>query len=337
MPNHKIAFITSEDRDTTLVEKGLAGLDYEMNVTVCGSDGETIKAVKSADLIVNFSVPMPKAVMDEIDSAVAIVSIGHGFNHIDHNAATENRIMLVNSAGYVTEEVSNHIIMLLLACSRKLRVLDGMVRAGRWGSEARDLASAIPNIDGAILGIVGLGNIGRATARKAGAFGLKVIAYDPYCRPWDAREFRVELVPSLEALAARSDYVSVLVPLNDETRKLVGKRFFETMKPTAYLINTSRGPVVDEAALIDALAAGQIAGAGIDVFEQEPTPHDNPLLGMDNVIVTPHTAGMSDVARAAGMLRVGDDAARILRGVWPMSLVNPQVQPQVPMRHPGFA
>ncbi len=337
MPKHKIAFITSEDRDTALVEQGLVGLDYELVVAVCRNDGEVIEAAKGADVIINFSVPMPKAVMDEIDTARAIVSVGHGFNHIDHNAATDNRLMLVNCAGYVTEEVSNHIIMLLLACSRKLRALDSMVRAGKWSSATRDLAKSIPDIDGQILGIVGLGNIGRATARKAAVFGLKVMAYDPYCRPWDAREYKVEMVPSLDILAARSDYVSLLVPLNDETRKLIGKGFFEAMKPTAYLINTARGPIVDEAALIEALETGQIAGAGIDVFEQEPTPPDNPLLSMDNVIVTPHTAGVSEVARAAGMVRVGEETARILGGVWPMSLVNPHAQPKVPMRHPGFA
>ena len=144
-------------------------------------------------------------------------------------------------------------------------------------------------------------------------FGLEVIAYDPYVQPWIAKEYRVELVPSLEELARRSDFVSMHTPLNDETRKLVSTAFFKAMKPTAYFINTCRGPTVDEAALIKALEDGEIAGAGIDVFEVEPTPGDNPLLRFDNVTVTPHSAGTSDNSRVAVQMQVGQETARLLK------------------------
>jgi D-3-phosphoglycerate dehydrogenase len=142
-------------------------------------------------------------------------------------------------------------------------------------------------------------------------------------------------VGSLQELAERSDFVSILVPLNDETRKLIDADFFSAMKPTAYFINTCRGPVVDEAALIAALEADEIAGAGLDVFEVEPTPTDNPLLKMDNVIVTPHSAGTSDSSVPGGLAQLGDETARLLSGTWPLSLVNPAVREKLPARPPA--
>jgi D-3-phosphoglycerate dehydrogenase / 2-oxoglutarate reductase len=142
----------------------------------------------------------------------------------------------------------------------------------------------------------------------------------------------VELVPTLEALARRADFVSMHTPLNNDTRKLVGEAFFQAMKPTAYFINTCRGPTVDEAALIKALESGKIAGAGIDVFEVEPTPANNPLLHMDNVIVTPHSAGSSDRSRLAAQVQIGQETARLLKGTWPMSVVNLEVRATLPAR-----
>jgi phosphoglycerate dehydrogenase-like enzyme len=140
------------------------------------------------------------------------------------------------------------------------------------------------------------------------------------------------MVDSLQELAERSDYVAMLIPLNDETRKLVGAPFFKAMKPDAYFINCCRGPVVDEAALIAALEAGEILGAGIDVFEVEPTPADNPLLKMDNVIVSPHSAGLSNNSVPDGLAQVGEETARLLSGTWPMSVVNPAVRAKLPTR-----
>jgi D-3-phosphoglycerate dehydrogenase len=187
----------------------------------------------------------------------------------------------------------------------------------------------IPPINGEVLGLAGLGNIGRAVARKAQVFGLRVIVYDPYLPSWDAREYRVELVGSLDELASRADYVSVHTPLNAETRHIIGESFLRAMKPSAYLINTSRGGTVDEEALVRALQEGRIAGAGLDVFEQEPVSADNPLLKLANTTLTPHTGGRSTRAGEEGDRRVGEEAARILRGTWPMSLVNPEVRSRV--------
>ena len=333
MAKHRVAYITrGEGADTTLFEQGLSGLDYELDVHVCNSDGETIEAVKGADVVVNQGVPMPKEVIREFEGQQAIVSFGHGFNHIDHNAATAQNIMVVNTAGFCTEEVSNHAITLLLSCAKKITILNDLVKQGKWGADTRAQLMPMPNIDGQTLGLVAFGNIARATSRKAKVFGLEVIAYDPYVPSWIAKEYKVELVSSLEELAQRSDYISDHVPLNDETRGLLGESFFKAMKPTAYFINTCRGPTVDERALIKALLDGEIAGAGIDVFEQEPTPADNPLLKMDNVIVTPHSAGQSGNSRVAAPTQLGQETARILSGRWPMSLVNPEVRAELTVR-----
>ena len=325
MSKQTISFISPSEPSTDVIEQQLAGLDYDLNVHVCGSSGEAIEAMKGADVVINTGVRLPREVIQEIDTARAIVSMGHGFDHIDHEAAAEHGVMVVNTAGFVTEQVANHTIMMLLACAKKLTVLHDHIRAGKWGVDPIPAADSYPTIDGQVFGIVGLGNISRATARRASAFNMDVISYDPFVAPWHAREYRVELVDSLEELASRSDFVSVLVPLNDATRKLIGESFFKAMKPAAYFINTCRGPVVDEAALIRALQDGEIAGAGLDVFEQEPTPADNPLLKMDNVIVTPHSAGTSAVSVTDAHVQIGQEVARVLRGAWPMSLVNPEV------------
>ena len=237
-------------------------------------------------------------------------------------AATEKGIMVVNCAGLLSEEVSNHTIMLLLACAKQLTILDQLTRQGIWSQK---LSFSFPPIYGQTLGIIALGNIGRATARKAKIFGLNIIAYDPYLPPWIAKDYGVELVPTLQSLASRSDFVSLNTPLNRETKNLIGSSFFKSMKNSAYFINTARGDTVNEQDLIQALKNAEIAGAGLDVFENEPTPTSNPLLKMENVIVTPHTAGGSVNSIPHALERVGEETSRILSGKLPMSLVNPEV------------
>ena len=261
MATQKISFVSRSEPDVTPVEEQLVGIDYEMEVSVCKSDGETIEAVKGADLVINQGVPMPRAVIEELDRAWAIVSFGHGFDRIDDDAATEKSVMVVNTAGFCSEEVSNHAIMLLLACAKKLTILNDVVKRGGWSGDTRNEIGTMGPIDGQTLGLIGLGNIARATARKAKVFGLEVIAYDPFVEPWIAREYRIELVSGMEELARRSDYVSVHVPLNPQTRGLVGESFFRAMKPTAFIINTCRGGTIDEQALVAALRNWRACGS----------------------------------------------------------------------------
>ncbi len=180
---------------------------------------------------------------------------------------------------------------------------------------------------GQTLGIVGCGNIGRTLARKAAVFGLEVIGYDPYLDPTIAASAGIRLV-SLDELMANSDYVSVHTNLTPETRHLIGQKELDMMKPSAFILNTSRGPVVDEAALIEALQEGKIAGAGLDVFEKEPPDPDSPLLKMDNVVVMPHSASYSDAAFSRLRRSVAQEAVRVLSGRWPNHVVNTRVTPK---------
>ena len=323
----KISVISGRgEANTELIEEQLQGLDYELEKFECRSDGEAIEAMAGADIVINAGVELSREVIEETEGVQAILVGSHGFNHIDHEAATDQGIMVVNSAGFCTEEVSNHAITLLLACAKKITQLNDLVKAGKWGAETRAAVMPMAQIYDQTIGLVAFGNIARATARKAQAFGMDVIAYDPYCPPWIAREYRVRLVGSLEELARDSDFISVHTPLNNQTRGMLGADFFKAMKPTAYFVNTCRGPVVDESALIAALQNGEIAGAGLDVFEQEPTYPENPLLKMDNVIVTPHSAGSSNISRIRSGVQVGQETSRLLNGTFPMSVVNPEVR-----------
>jgi D-3-phosphoglycerate dehydrogenase len=258
-----------------------------------------------------------------------LVSFGHGFDHLDVDAATTHGVILANTASFGTEEVSNHALMLLLACARKLVLHDRLLRQGAW---TRKHLAPMGHVAGQVLGLIGIGHIGRALARKARALDLRVIAYDPYVSSWDAKEYGVEMAPSVDEVCRQADYVSLHVPLGPATRHLIGRRQLELMKPTAYLINCARGGVVDEAALVEVLRAGRIAGAGLDVFEQEPLPPDSPLFPLDNVTLTNHYASYSEAAWERAETQLGEEAVRIATGMWPMSLVNPGVRHMVPPR-----
>ncbi len=339
MARPKVAYISpgvhEKESDISFTLDQLAGVDHDFERHFVSSEGEIIESVKGADLVINEAVPLSRTVIETMGDVTAIVSLGHGFNHIDDEAATDMGVMLTNCAGYCSDEVANHAIMFLLACGKRLVQLDKLASEGLWEKSTYGSLFPMPAIYGQTLGLIGFGNIGRPTSRKAKAFGLDVLVYDPYLEPWVAEEYEVTRVNHMEVLAAASDYVSMHVPLNEETRGLAGDNLFKAMKPTAYFINTCRGPTHDEAALIHALNVGEIAGAALDVFEVEPTPSDNPLLSMDNVIATPHSAGASDHSDFAGRSRLGEEAARILKGMYPMSLVNPDVAHKIPSRKPA--
>jgi len=223
--------------------------------------------------------------------------------------------------------VSNHAIALLLACAKKLVLLNKYTKEGRWAEGKRTQAPMV-SIHEQTLGVIGCGNIGRITARKAQCFGLRVLGYDPYVDKSLAKEYGITLV-SLPRLLKEADFISVHTLLDEKTRHLIGEKEFKQMKPTAYFINTARGSVVDEPALIKALQEKWIAGAGLDVFEKEPIDSDNPLLKMDNVVVTPHSASYSDAASKRCRISVGQETARVLSGKWPKNVVNKTVKPKV--------
>jgi D-3-phosphoglycerate dehydrogenase len=294
-----------------------------------GDEEGMIAALRDADGLVIAASPVTRAVMSACEGLKAVMRTGVGYDVIDVSAATELGVIVVNVPDIWVREVANHALALLLAFNRKLVTLNRQVHAGVWSSGVPGGAGAL---HGETVGIVGLGNIGSAFARRVAAFETTVIACDPYVDDARFAALGVERV-SLDTLAERSDYVSVHTFLSAETRHLIGEAFFRRMKPTALLINTSRGPVVDEGALTRALQEKRLAGAALDVWEQEPVKPDNPLLAMDNVIATPHAAYFSSPAVAQVPRRCGEEVARVLTGQRPLNVVNPEVYaPGAPRR-----
>jgi D-3-phosphoglycerate dehydrogenase len=260
--------------------------------------------------------------MEALEGVKAVMRTGVGYDVIDVPAATELGVVVINVPDVWIREVANHALALLLAWNRKIVTLDREVHAGTWG--ARVPGPVTGSIHGETVGIVGLGNIGSAFARRIAALETTVIACDPYVDDARFKALGVERV-DLATLAARADYVSVHALLNAETRGLLNEAFFRRMKPTACLVNTSRGPIVDEGALVRALQEGKLAGAALDVFEEEPLAADSPLRRLDNVILTPHAAYFSSPAVAQVPKRCGEEIARVLLKERPLNVVNPEV------------
>jgi len=259
---------------------------------------------------------------------VAVARFGVGYDMCDVPALSAAGVALTLAVGATDGPVAGGVLAMMLALTRKLLVKDRLVRSGRWAERAQHQGQ---ELSGATLGIVGLGGAGKALRGLVRPFGMRVLAFDPVVPDQLLRELEVERASSLEELFTHSDHVSLHCPLNDRTRGMIGEELFARMKPGAYFYNAARGGIVVERALIAALQSGRIAGAGLDVFEQEPPGLDNPLLSMDQVIVTPHAICWTDACFQA----IGETAVRSLisisRGERPLGLVDPKV-----WADPGF-
>jgi D-3-phosphoglycerate dehydrogenase len=310
-------------RDYSDCQTALAQLPARVTLLpyIATEDEVIARTRDAAALVVTFS-PISRKVMSALEDLKVVVRTGVGYDVIDVPAATELGVVAVNIPDIWVREVANHAMALLLAWNRKIITLDRNVHAGSWGAGIPGAWTG--SLYGETVGIVGLGNIGSAFARRVAAFEASVIAHDPYVDDTRFKALGVERV-SLETLAERADYVSVHTLLNAETRHLINETFLRRMKPTAMLINTARGPVVDERALAEALTEKRLAAAALDVWEQEPVASDNPLLRMDNVIATPHAAFFSSSAVARIPRRCGEEVARVLTGRRPLNAVNPEV------------
>ena len=254
----------------------------------------------------------------------AIVRSGSGTDNVPVAEATQRNIVVVNTPAAVNEAVSDHAIGLLLAITRQIAVQDRAVRQGQW---RLNLPALRWHLHDQTLGLVGFGHIGRLVARKMSGFNMKILAYDPYLSG-EQIESQGIYAAELDAVLSQSDFVSLHCPLTPQTHHLIGERELRLMKPEAILINTSRGPVVDEAALIKALAEGWIAGAGLDVLDPEPPDFNNPLFQLDNVVITPHIGGFSDETLENAWRLSLEAALDLAQGRWPRSVVNRQVRPR---------
>ena len=288
---------------------------------------EFIDGARDADaLITSWGVRIDRQIINALERCIVIGVGSVGVDMVDVEAATDAGIVVTNVPDVFIEEVADHALMLLLAAVRRTKEMDKISATDRW-FEGRPILSNVPRLMGQTLGLIAFGNVARCVARRARAFGLRVIAHDPYISELVISAEGVEPV-SFAELLERSDYISMHAPLNDETRHMLGGPQFAAMKNDAVVVNTGRGPTIDEAALITALTQGEIAAAGLDVLETEPPAKDNPLLGMANVIITPHVASATTRMRPETRRRVGREVALALRGRWPMSCVNPTVLPR---------
>ena len=288
----------------------------------CNTPAQVLEAVRDADVGLCGREPYTDEVFAGAPKLKMVIRYGVGVDTIDLDAATRHGVIVGHLPDFCIREVANHALVLLLNCAKKIPQLDRATRQQGWG--AKSLLQPMGPIHGETVGLFAFGNIARALANRLKALQMRVIAYDPFTPEMTFAHAGVERV-NMDELARQSDYVSCHLPLNPKTSGMINAGFFRQMKPTAYFVNTSRGAVVNETDLIAALVEGRIAGAGLDVFEQEPISPDHPFCRMDNVVLTPHTASYSDKTMEIQRRRIGKDALSVCRGGLPDFIANPQV------------
>ncbi len=310
--------------------EALTPIDAEIYEIPAGSEDDFVAAARDADALYAKGRRITRKMIDGLQRC-KIISLGSvGVDSVDVDAATVKGIPVTNCPDTFIEEVADHAMTLILASHRRLIEQDRMVRDGRW-AEGRPALLKIPRLRGMTLGLIAFGHVARAVAERAKPFGLHVVAYDPYIEEMAMIERGVDPV-SLAELLARADIISMHTPATESANRLIREEHFRQMKKTAIYVSTGRGPTTDEAALIKALDDGMIAGAGLDVLEQEPPGGNNPLLKMDNVILTAHVASATARFDPGRRRRVGLELSLALSGKWPMSCVNPSVLAESDLR-----
>ncbi|MDK2944087.1 C-terminal binding protein [uncultured Mesotoga sp.] len=282
-------------------------------------DPEILKAeLRDADAIITQYAPISPDVVEVMSKCMAVGRYGIGYDNVNVQACTEKGIMVINVPAYCEEEVSDTALAMMLSLNKKIRFYHSNLQKGIW-----DWKPGVPihQFKRTVAGLIGFGSIARFTARKLKALGLRVLVYDPYVEEALLAECEVESA-DLDTLLRNSDAISINVPLTSRTKHMIGEAEFAKMKKTAVIINTARGAVIDEKALIRALQNKTIAGAGLDVFEFEPISPDNPLLHMDNVLATPHCGWYSEESKIEIRIKLATDMARVLNGEEPVGFVN---------------
>jgi D-3-phosphoglycerate dehydrogenase len=292
----------------------LKRVDPELRMAKSPSADDIFAVARDADAILVTYAKLPGELLQQLKRCKVIGRFGLGVDNIDIPAAARLGIVVTYVPDYCLREVSDHAMALLLALARKVPFSNRLVQSGRW-----EVPPIVPlrRLEGQVLGLVGFGNIPRALVPKAKAFGLTVITHDPYVAPDVTKALDVDNT-SFDDLLARADFISVHAPLTSATRGIIGATAFARMKKGALLINTARGPLVDEAALVAALDSGLLGGAALDVVTTEPPAKDSPLLGRDNVILTPHTAFYSVEALDELQTKCATDVASVLSGKPPV-------------------
>lgn len=302
-------------------QRVLTPLGVELRPAQCKSEEEIIELTRDADAVLNCYAKMTARVIENLHRCKIIARYGIGVDNVDLAAATKAGILVTNVPDYCIDEVSDHALALLLALARRIAVADGAVKAGAWDVVAH---SGIRRLRGQTLGLIGFGRIAKALASKVQALGIKVLVYDPYVEAVAIAHHGAEAA-SFDRILTDTDAISIHVPLSEETHNLFGERELARMKPTAFLINTSRGGIVDERALAIALKENRLGGAALDVLAVEPPPHDHPLRQAPNMILTPHLAFYSRESVMELQTKAAEEVARALRGEPPRSPINREV------------
>jgi D-3-phosphoglycerate dehydrogenase len=314
MPRPLIAVTDSVFPSLDPALAALKRVDPELRMAKSASADDILAVARDADAILVTYAKLTGELLRQLTRCKVIGRFGLGVDNIDLPAAKERGIVVTSVPDYCLQEVSDHAMALLLALARKIPLSNKLVQSGRW-----EMPAVVPirRLEGQTLGLVGFGNIPRRIAPKAQAFGLNVITHDPHVSKDVLGSHRVEGV-SFDELLARSDFVSVHAPLMPATRGLISADALRTMKKGAFIINTARGPLVDEEALIAVLDSGHLGGAALDVVTVEPLAKESKLVGRDNVILTPHTAFYSVEALNELQMKCASDVARVLSGEKPV-------------------
>lgn len=303
----------------------VAGADFVLG-------DETSPTIRDAEIILTTGLPFPAGTLRRLERCRLIVRYGIGVDSIDLKTATECGIVVANAPTYCIDEVSDHTAGLILSFARRIPWLDREVRAGNWATVNQEFWGVRPMHDLKI-GVVGLGHIGRLVVRKMAGFGCRILGYD-LILPSSSIETLGVIPTDLDELLRTSDIVTLHIPLTPANRHFIDARRLALMKPSAFIVNTSRGGVIDEAALIHALQTDQLFGAALDVLEPEPPAHNHPLFSFDpmRIILTPHFAASSEAVTPTAHRQVAAAMASVLRGEWPSATMNPQVVPKQPLR-----
>lgn len=314
----KVVITDYEYADVEKERKIITDAGFYFEALQCKNEQEVIDACRHADAVIVQYCTISRKVIEAMQHCKMVIKYGIGVNNIDSEAATEKGIYVCNVPDYGVDEVSNHAIAMLLALSKKLLVITKSMRKGEWG-----YASIVPlhRMEGSTLGLVGLGRIPTLVAKKMANFGLKILAFDPYMNEQEAKRRGVQLV-DFHTLCRESDYISIHCPLTEDTHHIFNKETFREMKPNALLLNTARGPVICEQDLIEALEQGEIAGAGLDVYEDEPLDINSKLLNMEQVICTPHCAWYTEDAVSAVQSKAAEEVVNVLSGNKPWNATN---------------
>jgi D-3-phosphoglycerate dehydrogenase len=285
----------------------------------------TEKDITTEDGLLQFAGDASALMLGSLEPVTKKVRYGIGLDNIDIRAATQRKVVVTNDPDYALEEVADHAFTLSLSLTRRIVKIDRMMRQGRSGHEIKKAVEPIHANSSLTFGLLGLGNIARRVATRAKALGFRVVSFDPWVARAEFGLIGVERMAAVEDLLKESDLISVHVPLGPKTRHMLGAREFGMMKRSAFIVNTSRGPVIDQAALYDALKAGTIAGAGLDVFEFEPLPENDPLRELDNVVITPHLAWYSEESHKRVRIDISHSVHDVLTGKRPEFVANPEV------------